>query len=68
MEIDVSTPAALFPAISLLLLAYTNRFMGVTQIGDTQIGDRLNLPQFNGYFKSATMSLEEYPNETQKTL
>jgi hypothetical protein len=32
MEIDVSTPALLFPAISLLLLAYTNRFMGVTQL------------------------------------
>lgn len=27
MEIDVSTPALLFPAISLLLLAYTNRFL-----------------------------------------
>ena len=32
MEIDVSTPALLFPAISLLLLAYTNRFMGITQL------------------------------------
>lgn len=27
MNIDVSTPALLFPAISLLLLAYTNRFL-----------------------------------------
>lgn len=27
MEIDVTTPALLFPAISLLLLAYTNRFL-----------------------------------------
>ncbi len=26
-DIDVSTPALLFPAISLLLLAYTNRFL-----------------------------------------
>jgi len=26
MEIEISTPALLFPAISLLLLAYTNRF------------------------------------------
>jgi len=34
-----------------------------------RIGDRLNLPQFNGYFKSATMSHKEYPNhETKKTL
>ncbi len=30
------------------------------------IGDRLNLPQFNGYFKSATMSPKEYPYEYQK--
>ena len=27
MEITVTTPALLFPAISLLLLAYTNRFL-----------------------------------------
>ncbi len=32
MEIDVTTPALLFPAISLLLLAYTNRFMGITKL------------------------------------
>jgi hypothetical protein len=28
----VSTPALLFPAISLLLLAYTNRFMGLAAV------------------------------------
>jgi hypothetical protein len=28
--------------------------------------DGVNLPQFNGYFKSATMSLKEYPNDNQK--
>lgn len=27
MQLDISTPAMLFPAISLLLLAYTNRFL-----------------------------------------
>lgn len=27
MEISLTTPALLFPAISLLLLAYTNRFL-----------------------------------------
>jgi hypothetical protein len=26
----------------------------------------VNLPQFNGYFKSATMSQEEYPNDKKK--
>jgi len=29
---SVSTPTLLFPAISLLLPAYTNRFMGVTRL------------------------------------
>jgi hypothetical protein len=32
MEIGISTPALLFPAISLLLLAYTNRFLTTGQI------------------------------------
>jgi hypothetical protein len=26
LQLEISTPALLFPAISLLLLAYTNRF------------------------------------------
>ena len=30
MEISVTTPALLFPALSLLLLAYTNRFVVVS--------------------------------------
>ena len=29
MEIGLATPALLFPAVSLLLLAYTNRFLGL---------------------------------------
>ncbi|PCH85439.1 MAG: II family cellulose-binding protein [Piscirickettsiaceae bacterium] len=29
---DLSTPALLFPAISLLLLAYTNRYLGVASV------------------------------------
>jgi hypothetical protein len=29
MEISINTPALLFPAISLLMLAYTNRFLGL---------------------------------------
>ena len=32
MEIDITTPALLFPAISLLLLAYTNRFLTTGQL------------------------------------
>ncbi|MBX2842729.1 MAG: DUF2721 domain-containing protein [Flammeovirgaceae bacterium] len=32
MEITLTTPALLFPAISLLLLAYTNRFLAVASL------------------------------------
>ncbi|HOY48904.1 MAG TPA: DUF2721 domain-containing protein, partial [Flavobacteriales bacterium] len=32
MEINLTTPALLFPAISLLLLAYTNRFLAIANL------------------------------------
>lgn len=32
MDIDITTPAVLFPAISLLLLAYTNRFLAIAGV------------------------------------
>lgn len=32
MQIDLTTPALLFPAISLLLLAYTNRFLAIAAV------------------------------------
>jgi len=32
MEIDISTPALLFSAISLLMLAYTNRFLALANL------------------------------------
>jgi len=32
MDINLATPALLFPAISLLLLAYTNRFLGLANL------------------------------------
>lgn len=32
MEITITTPALLFPAISLLLLAYTNRFLALASL------------------------------------
>lgn len=32
MELGVTTPALLFPAISLLLLAYTNRFLALAKL------------------------------------
>ena len=32
MEINLATPALLFPAVSLILLAYTNRFLGLANL------------------------------------
>lgn len=32
MEINLATPALLFPAVSLILLAYTNRFLGLASL------------------------------------
>lgn len=32
MQIELSTPALLFPTISLLMLAYTNRFLGLASV------------------------------------
>lgn len=32
MEIGISTPALLFPAITLLMLAYTNRFLAIASL------------------------------------
>lgn len=32
MILDITTPAVMFPAISLLLLAYTNRFLALASI------------------------------------
>lgn len=32
LEISINTPALLFPAITLLMLAYTNRFLGLATL------------------------------------
>ncbi|RAP23557.1 DUF2721 domain-containing protein [Candidatus Marinamargulisbacteria bacterium SCGC AG-343-K17] len=32
MQINITTPAILFPAITLLMLAYTNRFLALSQL------------------------------------
>jgi cell division protein FtsB len=32
MEISINTPALLFPAISLIMLAYTNRFLALANV------------------------------------
>jgi hypothetical protein len=45
MNIELTTPALLFPAISLLLLAYTNRFLTTGQLirqlsSNASVGDK----------------------------
>ena len=43
---DLTTPALLFPAITLLLLAYTNRFLGLAGlIRRLHTGDRSHLEE-----------------------
>lgn len=32
MSISINTPALLFPAISLIMLAYTNRFLALSGV------------------------------------
>lgn len=41
MSLDISTPALLFPAISLLFLSYTNRFLHLASLIRTLHGDWL---------------------------
>ncbi|MEK9727776.1 MAG: DUF2721 domain-containing protein [Candidatus Margulisiibacteriota bacterium] len=40
--LSISTPAILFPAISLLMLAYTNRFLALSQLIRSLHHDYLN--------------------------
>lgn len=48
MEIDLTTPALLFSTISLLLLAYTNRFLALASIIRKLHADHLASPN-QGY-------------------
>lgn len=45
MELTLTTPALLFPAISLLLLAYTNRFLHLAQLSRNLYSQYLNNPE-----------------------
>ena len=39
MELTIQTPALLFPAVSLLLIAYTNKFLAIANLIRTLISD-----------------------------
>ncbi|MFT3831493.1 MAG: DUF2721 domain-containing protein [Opitutaceae bacterium] len=40
-----AVPALIFPAISLLFLAYTNRFLGLTTVARKMLAEHLSQPQ-----------------------
>jgi hypothetical protein len=45
MTIDLSTPALLFPAVSLLFLSYTNRFLALSALIRKLHTDWINTPE-----------------------
>ncbi len=47
MELSIQTPALLFPAISLLMLSYTNRFLAVSSLIRKLYADFENTKQAN---------------------
>jgi magnesium-transporting ATPase (P-type) len=42
MELTIQTPALLFPAVSLLLIAYTNKFLAIASLIRKLISDHKN--------------------------
>ena len=44
MELNLTTPALLFPAISLLLLAYTSRFLALAALARDLNGKPARIP------------------------
>ena len=44
-SLSPAIPALIFPAISLLFLAYTNRFLGLTSVARSLLKEHLNNPQ-----------------------
>jgi len=45
LPLDPTVPALIFPAISLLFLAYTNRFLGLTGVARTILREHLADPK-----------------------
>lgn len=60
MELSITTPALLFPAISLLMLAYTNRFLAIANLIrnlHTKYKQRPNESHILGQIKSLRVRL-----------
>lgn len=60
MEISLTTPALLFPAISLLLLAYTNRFLTIAGLIRNLHQKYINQP--DGIIKAQISNLRKRVN------
>ncbi len=60
MEITITTPALLFPAISLLMLAYTNRFLTLATIIRGLYDRYQNVPEDNLVLQIANLRFRIY--------
>ncbi len=60
MEITITTPALLFPAISLLMLAYTNRFLTLATIIRGLYDRYQNVPEDNLALQIANLRYRIY--------
>ena len=60
MEITITTPALLFPAISLLMLAYTNRFLTLATIIRGLYDRYQNVPEDNLRLQIANLRYRIY--------
>ncbi len=66
MDITINTPALLFPAISLIMLAYTNRFLALSsrirQLHDKYTGDNEQKHIIHGQIKNLRYRLKLIKN------
>ncbi len=60
MEITINTPALLFPAVSLLMLAYTNRFLTLATIIRGLYDRYQNVPEENLVLQIANLRYRIY--------
>lgn len=59
---NIQTPALLFPAVSLLMLAYTNRFFGITSVIRKLHADMSNNTTDHNFYLVQIKSLSERIN------
>ena len=57
MELSINTPALLFPAITLLMLAYTNRFLALASLVRS-LHDEYNQAPLRVRFSMSTRAID----------